>query len=144
MLKSHSGSTLRIWRRYASGAIPFKQQVPIIRTAEYLAHRCDRYPELNSIHANELTVLYRVIVLWHEKFGDSLFDKQSLSPRATGIIRILSCVVANILPMKETLRQVRWHCAHQSFRSHRNIVFISQKYRVWLKASTHNRPFGSA
>lgn len=36
--------------------------------------------------------------------------------RRTGTIRILSCAVAIILPMVETLGQVRWRCAHQGFR----------------------------
>ncbi|CAD5659270.1 Uncharacterised protein [Escherichia coli] len=40
------------------------------------------HSELNGVHPNELTGLYRTVVLWPAGFGGSLFDKQSLTPRA--------------------------------------------------------------
>ncbi len=36
-------------------------------------------------------------------------------PSRTGINRILSCAVAIILPMMETLGQGRWRCSHHGF-----------------------------
>ncbi len=40
------------------------------------------HSELNGVHPNELSGLYRTVVLWPAGFGGSLFDKQSLAPRA--------------------------------------------------------------
>lgn len=40
------------------------------------------HSELNGVHPNELTCLYRAVVLWPAGFGRPLFDKQCLPPRS--------------------------------------------------------------
>lgn len=40
-LEGHSGNTLRIWRRYVSGSIPFSRQVPISPCTVHHAFQCN-------------------------------------------------------------------------------------------------------
>ena len=68
------------------------------------------HSELNGVHPNELTCLYRGVVVWPGGGGADRFLTSSAfprDPRRTGIIRILSCAAAIILPMVETLGQAR-------------------------------------
>lgn len=66
------------------------------------------HSELNGVHPNELSCLYRTVVLWPAGVVVRFLTSRALPRelRRTGIIRILSCAVAIILPMVETLGQV--------------------------------------